>query len=232
MRFVRKLHKWLGLIVGIQLLLWSVSGLMFAWLKHEDVVAEHSAHAPEPAELAANTPLAEPSTWIGEYGGTQVYEIRLISLLDQWLWRVELGDRVELRQTSDGKPFKIDAAFAERLARGNYKGDGDLTTVTLYPTSSSEARDAGSVWEARFDDLGTTTLYFSADDGKLVETRNSTWRLYDFFWMLHTMDYRGRDNFNNPLVIAMGTGALWLSLSGVILLTRSFRRRPAVRASA
>ena len=30
MQFLRKLHKWLGLIIGLQLVLWAVSGLMFA----------------------------------------------------------------------------------------------------------------------------------------------------------------------------------------------------------
>ena len=39
--------------------------------------------------------------------------------------------------------------------------------------------------------------------------------VYDFFWMLHTMDYAGRDNFNNPLIITIGMAALWLSISGV-----------------
>ena len=68
-------------------------------------------------------------------------------------------------------------------------------------------------------------MYFSADDGQLAEKRNSTWRLFDFFWMLHTMDYKSRDNFNSPLVITIGMAALWLSLSGFILMFRSFRRQ-------
>jgi Na+-transporting NADH:ubiquinone oxidoreductase subunit F len=47
--------------------------------------------------------------------------------------------------------------------------------------------------------------------------------LYDFFWMLHTMDYVGRDNFNNPPIVTIGMATLWLSISGIVLLTRSFR---------
>jgi uncharacterized iron-regulated membrane protein len=95
----------------------------------------------------------------------------------------------------------------------------------FHPTPTLETRDSASTWDARFDDEQATTFYFSADDGRLVETRNSTWRLFDFFWMLHTMDYRGRDNFNNPLVITVGFAALWLAVSGLILLVKSFRRR-------
>ncbi len=32
MRLMRVLHKWLSLILGVQLLLWTVSGLVFAVL--------------------------------------------------------------------------------------------------------------------------------------------------------------------------------------------------------
>ena len=68
-----------------------------------------------------------------------------------------------------------------------------------------------------------TRVYVDAKNGAIRARRNDVWRRYDFFWMLHTMDYRGRDNFNNPLIVTIGMAALWLSISGVVLLTRSFR---------
>lgn len=224
MNFLRKLHKWLGLVIGIQLVLWTVSGLMFAWLDHHDVMAEHSIESPEPAVLGGEQALAEPATWLHEYAGREIYEVRLVSLLDQWLWRVETAEKVELRQ-GDGRPFALDEAFVAQMAREHYQGTGKLLSVTFQPDAGLEARDAGAVWQAKFDDAEQTTLYFANDDARLEATRNSTWRLFDFFWMLHTMDFKGRDNFNNPLVIAVGMGALWLSLSGLLLLTRSFRKR-------
>ncbi len=85
------------------------------------------------------------------------------------------------------------------------------------------SRASGPVWQAQFDDPQRTALYFAADDGHFIVARTATWRLYDFFWMLHTMDYVGRDNFNNPLIVTIGMATLWLSISGVLLLIRSFR---------
>lgn len=224
MNFLRKLHKWLGLLIGVQVVLWTVSGLMFAWLDHHEVMAEHSAHPPKPAVLGNERALVDPSAWLHEYAGREIYEIRLVSLLDGWLWRVQAADAVELRG-ADGRLFVLDEALVTRMAQEHYKGAGKLLSVIFQPESGLETRDAGAVWQAKFDDPDETTLYFAAEDGRLEATRNSTWRVFDFFWMLHTMDFKGRDNFNNPLVIAVGMGALWLSLSGLILLTRSFRRR-------
>ena len=224
MNFLRKLHKWLGLAIGIQLVLWTVSGLMFAWLDHHEVMAEHSVHAPAAAVLGADAAMAEPAAWLDEYAGRDIYEIRLVAVLDRWVWRVDTADGVELRG-GDGRQFALDEPLVTRMAQAHYQGAGKLVSVVFQPQSGLESRDAGAVWQAKFNDSAQTTLYFAADDGRLAATRNSTWRLFDFFWMLHTMDYEGRDNFNNPLVIAAGMGALWLSLSGLLLLTRSFRRR-------
>jgi Na+-transporting NADH:ubiquinone oxidoreductase subunit F len=121
--------------------------------------------------------------------------------------------------------LQLSEQIVRELATRHYNGSGKVTSVVFHPASTIETRDSASTWEARFDDEQETTFYFSADDARLVETRNSTWRLFDFFWMLHTMDYRGRDNFNNPLVITVGFAALWLALSGFILLFKSFRKQ-------
>jgi hypothetical protein len=131
---------------------------------------------------------------------------------------------VELRRVQDGAPLTLDEDRVRRLALSRYAGEGGLASVLFQPKPGIEARTSGAVWRAQFDDVQRTALYFAADDGRLIAARTSSWRLFDFFWMLHTMDYRGRDDFNNPLVITVGTAALWLSLSGFVLLFRSFRR--------
>jgi uncharacterized iron-regulated membrane protein len=221
MRLLRKLHKWLGLIVVLQLLMWTLSGTLFAWLDRHEVSAEHSVREMEPAVLAPSVTLVEPESW----GAGDILEIRLASLLDGWVWRIETTQGVTLVNATTGEPLLLTEPMIRDLATKQYAGSGKITSVLFHPTPTLEARDSASTWEARFDDEQATTFYFSADDGRLVETRNSSWRLFDFFWMLHTMDYRGRDNFNNPLVITVGFAALWLAVSGLILLFKSFRRQ-------
>ena len=223
MLFVRKLHKWLGLIVGLQLLIWTISGATFAWLDHHEVMAEHAVKLPPVSALYADASISDPSTWLQDYTDTSVYEVRLARLLDRWVWRVDTARGIELRDGADGNRLTVDQEMIEQLAVSHFNGNARLRTVRFHSTPTIEAREAGAVWEAAFADERNTSLYFAADDGRLVVARNSTWRIFDFFWMLHTMDYAGRDNFNNPLVICVGMAALWLALSGVLLLTKSFR---------
>ena len=91
-------------------------------------------------------------------------------------------------------------------------------------TATLEVREhEGSIWRVPFSDSDATTLYVSAQDGRILERRNDSWRLFDFVWMLHIMDYTGRKDFNNPLVITAASGGLWNVLSGIWLLVTSFR---------
>jgi Na+-transporting NADH:ubiquinone oxidoreductase subunit F len=224
MLFLRRLHQWLGLIVGAQLILWTLSGSMFAWLDHEDVQARRHVREPAPLAPVLSRDDVEPAVWLSAYAPDDIHELRLVSIAGEPVWRVELASRVELRRAQDGQPLRLDEPIIRQLALAHYTGTAPLETLDYLPGSNLEARTAGPAWRAGFADDDRTTLYFAADDGRFIATRNSTWRVFDFFWMLHTMDYAGRDDFNNPLVITAGSIAVWLALSGLMLLTRSFRR--------
>ena len=54
--------------------------------------------------------------------------------------------------------------------------------------------------------------------------RNDDWRFFDFFWMLHIMDYKERENFNNPLLITVSIFALFTVLAGLLLLVLRLQR--------
>jgi uncharacterized iron-regulated membrane protein len=223
MRFLRKLHKWLGLLIALQVSLWAASGVVFAWLDHSKVSAADSVRSVEASVLTPALVRSEPTAWLGDYAQQDLYDVRAVSLADRWVWRIELQDRVELRALEDGAPLKLDETWIRRLALGRYAGGGTLAAATLQTQPDIESRSRSPVWRAQFDDPQRTALYFAADDGQFIAARTASWRLYDFFWMLHTMDYTGRDNFNNPLIVTIGMAALWLSISGIVLLTRSFR---------
>jgi Na+-transporting NADH:ubiquinone oxidoreductase subunit F len=225
MLFLRKLHKWLGLVIGLQVVLWAASGLMFAWLDPDAVDAAGSVRSVEPAVLSSTMVKTEPATWLGDYPAQDLYDVRAMLLAGRWVWRVELQDRVELRSVEEGARVNVDEPWLRRLALERYAGSGRLIAATLQTQPDIASRASGPVWQAQFDDPQRTALYFAADDGHFIVARTASWRLYDFFWMLHTMDYVGRDNFNNPLIVTIGMATLWLSISGVLLLIRSFRRQ-------
>jgi Na+-transporting NADH:ubiquinone oxidoreductase subunit F len=220
---LRKLHKWVALLVGIQVLLWTVSGATFAWLDHHGVQAEHLTSEPAVQELPRAETLAEPVEWVDPPATSQVRELRLVSLDGRWFYRIEHDQGVEMRHAKDGARFELDDLTVRRLAAERYRGEGRLAELVFHPVETLESRGLGSTWQARFNDEAGTSLYFSAADGALVATRTDAWRVFDFFWMLHTMDYQGRDDFNHPLVVLAASAALWVALTGIYLLARVYR---------
>src|SRR5688572_11205488 len=174
MLFLRKLHKWLGLVIGLQVVLWAVSGLMFAWLDPDAVDAAGSVRAVEPAVLSSTMLTREPATWLGDYPAPDLYDVRAIRLADRWVWRVELRDRVELRSVEDGARVNVDEPWLRRLAFERYAGGGRLVAATLQTQPDIASRAGGPVWQAQFDDAQRTALYFAADDGHFIVARTAS----------------------------------------------------------
>ena len=48
----RKVHRYLGLVIGIQLLLWTVSGAIFSWNSIEAMRGENRIRTPKPVDLS------------------------------------------------------------------------------------------------------------------------------------------------------------------------------------
>lgn len=225
MRLFKKLHKWIGLLMGLQVLLWLLSGLMISLLDPEKVsgkqwastsVAESQTLGPvvllEPAELPAGLLKDALGIDLTNRHGEPVYLVK------------RTGGET-LVDATDGSIVVIDRARAEQLALNDFNGDGKIASIESGMAPERETRDSqGAYWRVEFSDRSNTSVYISASTGEILERRNSFWRVRDFFWMLHIMDYSGRENFNNPLIITVALIAVWLGISGFILLFGSFSR--------
>ena len=57
-RFVRQAHRWLGLLIGVQVLLWISGGAIMSMLRLEEVRGEHLAakHAASSSATSETTP--------------------------------------------------------------------------------------------------------------------------------------------------------------------------------
>lgn len=218
--WMRKIHKWLGLLIGLQFVLWLASGLVMSLLDHDQVQGHaHRAHAAQVRAWPQGT--LAPAQVIAA-AGQPVNRFAARWLLDRPVYELGNGSLGWLVDAGSGAPLPVDAALATRLAVADYVGDGQPGAPRLLEHSLEARGHEGRLWRVDFSDRDATTVYVSAQNGKVLEHRNRTWRLFDFFWMLHIMDYTGRQDFNNPLVIMAGIGGLWLALTGVWLLFASF----------
>ena len=222
----RRLHKWLGLLVGIQALLWMVSGLYMTAISIDLIHGDHLAHL-EQGELRAAQLAAAPQQAAAPLSGVTGFRIRQSQGSE--VYQVRHAGGVALVDARSGRPLAApDEKTVRALAASYYQGEGELARLQLLTVLPGEvARRKAPLWRADFDDASGTTLYLSPHSGELVAKRHDLWRAYDFLWMLHIMDYNTRDNINNTLLrVAAAIGTLF-ALSGAWLLWYSFRRRAA-----
>ena len=223
MRLLKKLHKWIGLLIGIQVLLWLLSGLAISLLDPLKVKGEQWKSAPvSDTETLGPDTILEPAELPAGYLN-EALAIDLTTRQGKPVYLLRLAGGETLVDATDGSVIKTGKAEAEQLARRDFNGDGDIISIESGMAPDMETRDSsGAYWKVSFSDRANTAIYIAASTGEILERRNSYWRVRDFFWMLHIMDYPGHENFNNSVVITVALIAVWLGISGFGLLFGSF----------
>jgi uncharacterized iron-regulated membrane protein len=216
--FWAKIHRWLALLMAIQILFWFVSGLFFAVVPIETVRSEHQiAEAPpEPVNLDQSAACLQRVAASGAPAGHRI-EVR--SMLGRPVAVVSEGEaRPHLYDLSTGRQLSpIPASLARTIAEVDHAGNARARTAQLVREASPEYRGALPAWRVDFDDGANRAVYVAADTGAVTARRSTLWRVYDFLWSLHIMDFKNHEDFNTPLLIVATALALVMIVTGIIL---------------
>ena len=240
----RQIHRWLGLSIGVQFMLWTAGGLYFSWT---DLDAVHGDHLMRPhPQLAGDVEVVAPSAAVAalrtEARVDSLAGVELVNVLGRPTYRLTYftstaGGAVRRRRLADATTGALreplTRAEAVAVAQAAYTGRAPLAGVE-YLTSDRVGRHHEyreqplPAWAVRFGDREGATAYVPSELGQVVRIRNDRWRVFDFLWMLHTMDYAGRDDFNNVVLRAFSVLGLATVGSGFVLFaltSRVVRRR-------
>jgi len=226
----RNTHKWLGLVIGVQAVLWTFSGLYMTAVHLDIIHGDHLVRpAPSPPLDLAN--LVEPGAVMT---AAPSQAVRLETQLGQPVYVVTGGSERALFDARTGdKLSPLGQAAAEARAKARYAGAGRIKVVELLGKAPPEIRGRPApIWRVEFDGWWRPTLYISAQTGELAAKRHDLWRIFDFVWMFHIMDYQERENVNNTLLRVATWMAVASCASGAWLLIFSFRRRRRARKAA
>ena len=175
---LRKFHKYISLIVSIQLLLWTISGIYFSFNKIENVRGEQYR-----IEKKVSSPNEKEQT--------------------KMLSREEAKKIVSLKTTLT----PIQSLLVDEEVRGSeFRG----RNLPLYKVVSENEEGI------------KINVYIDPFTGEVSAIRSLQWRIWDFMWGVHIMDWVERDNIDNLWLKIFSFIALFTSLSGIILF---FNRR-------
>jgi len=217
---LRRWHIWLGWIVGLPFLAWTVSGLVMVarpieTVRGEDLIAEAP---PLPTGLAPVPPAIGPRP---------LASLRLEPRPEGAVWLLEYADGgTRLADSATGRLLPpLGPADAARIVESRYTGKARVAAVdrTSAEAPPLDLRRKVSAWRVTMSD--GTRFYLDSATGEILAKRTRWWRFYDWMWGLHIMDLETREDAHNPLLIGFGIAALVTTLLALVMLPLTLRRR-------
>lgn len=219
MRTLARWHIWLGWLVAVPFILWTVSGLWMVARPIEEV--RGGALRKEASALPTGlTPV------LPKFMPTRTERLELVMRADHPVWVIQTKEgAVRVADAATGLAMPdINAALARRISDHALVSPGKVVAVQRYAGDANplELRRGRPAWGVRYAD--GVHLYVDAESGAVLAVRTPQWRLFDLMWGLHIMDPAGREDTSHPLLIGFAILSVLGALFGTVLL---FRRRRA-----
>lgn len=235
--YIRKSHRYLGVFIGIQFVLWTAGGLYFSWTNINEIRGDQLRNEHEKS-IDIGQPLISPQSaieaMISSGQASSIGSIRVVNILGNPHYeigyrRTDGKEEFALVDAVTGKPREQLTEYeAKQIALQSLKINQPIRNV-VYLTKENvgahhEYRDKPlPAWAVTFDNSDGLTVYVSAQTGQIGAFRTGDWRIFDFLWMLHTMDYNERDNINNWVLRSISVLGIVTLFSGFVLFFASSR---------
>ncbi len=205
------------LFIGSQFVIWSVTGAYMVFFDidyiHGDslIINHQSKIKPENLTYSSQALFQQYPSAINLSVGV---------LLDREVYRFNFSKQQVIVDAANGEllsPLNSDRALA--LAKHFYAGDGKVINVELITTNPPFELSARHLpaWRIDFDNLGAPALYIAAYSGKVVTKRHNFWRLFDWMFRFHIMEYGDEQDVSNWLLFCLALLALLAAFSGLVL---------------
>lgn len=199
--------------------MWTASGIYFSWTDIDEIHGDQFLSGTSQTTRLSQLAIRDSDLQVAEL------EVRFIDERP-YLW---VNESTLIDPESGEEKPGVSKDEAKRIARRHIKGEYDVTGVSRLTEVGPHHEYRGRplpVWVVSFEGLQELTAYVAERDGSFQIVRHQSWRIFDFLWMLHTMDYQGRDDFNNNLLRFFSLLALFIVLSGFVLFYITRRKRP------
>ena len=211
---IRLFHKYLSLVISIQLLLWTVSGIYFAFNKIELVRGEQYLIEQKVSKL--NLKEVESS-----FSGKNVNFVRR---LDEWIIKVETDSGFSYTDLQGQNLDELNAEEVREVVRQSTNLIPLMAQRIDKPEIRAEFRGRNlPIFKVATSTTDNINVYVDAFTGEVTAIRSDSWRIWDFLWGAHIIDYSERENINNFLIKILSILALLSSLSGIVLFFKTFK---------
>lgn len=207
---VRKIHKYLSFFISVQLLLWTISGIYFAFNKIELVRGEQYLKKTE------------------ESYDLSIFDFKIDKASDIDFQK-RLGKEIIIINSNDSVRYLDKFGMPVKKMSSIEAMESVINQTSLTPLIAEEVLNekVGSEFRGRSlpiyrvktksKDDSKINVYINMYSGNVVAIRSDKWRIWDLMWGLHIMDWKERDNIDNLFLKIFSILALVSSLTGIML---------------
>lgn len=216
LKISRKLHKWLMLFLGIQFVIWSVTGAYMVifdidYIHGDSLVIQHQT------PIDVNKVNISLNDVIKKYPDAQ--NIELAVLIDLPVYRFKNEHMDMMLNASSGEVISpINEVMAVKLAKHYYSADDDISEIELLTDKApfELSKRHLPAYRINFEAFASPSLYINAYSGKVVTKRHEFWRLFDWMFRFHIADYQDGEP-DNLLLFLLSILGLFAALTGLVL---------------
>ena len=212
-KWIRKAHRYLGIFLGIQFLMWTISGMYFSWTDIDEIHGDQFKNE-EPKQTAFSDLLGT-----GQLDSTQpIQTLELLEIAEEpyyWINEAKLYN-AKTGEEKDG----ITKEEAQEVAQRYILPELKIAAIKRIEEVGNHHEYRGRplpAYEISYETPQNLKAYVAVENGAFQTVRHRDWRWFDFLWMTHTMDYDTRDNFNTLLLRSFSLLGLITVLSGFVL---------------
>ena len=219
---IRKVHRYLGIFLGIQFLMWTISGIYFSWTDIDEIHGDHFKKE-KVSQTGFSNLLGTQSLQLQD----PIESLRLLEIAGEpyyWINEAQLYNA----KTGELKT-KVTEQEALQVAERYMLPELKVSDIQVINTVSDHHEYRGRplpAYEISYNTPQNLKAYVAVENGAFQTVRHRNWRWFDFLWMTHTMDYDTRDNFNTLLLRSFSLLGLITVISGFLLW---FISSPTVR---
>ena len=210
---VRNTHKYLSFFISLQLFLWTISGIYFAFNKIELVRGEQY-------RLTESFPINFDEV---KFSRSDVQQVKAVNRLGEIIFVVSGNQGIEyldpfgtpINKLNKNEVFEIVSSSStlkpidlEEITESSKGSEFRGRDLPLYKVTSLNDKDK------------KINLYLNVFSGEITAVRSLQWRIWDLMWGFHIMDWQTRDKINNIFLQIFSILALVSSISGIMLFFR------------